>query len=76
MDILKKLLSRIPLATKIKNALEMHDYDNWKEGIYYGDAGKYTSVMIGVSGRFPLYSSKKQPKTVVMFGLPKEGCYI
>lgn len=52
MDTLKKLLSEIALATKIKVRLEMHDYENWKDGIYHGDAGKYAPVIIDILNEY------------------------
>lgn len=45
-NVIQRILERTPFETKLKVALEMHDYDNWENGEYNGDAGKYVDVII------------------------------
>lgn len=44
----KKILEETPLEIKLKVAFQMHDYENWKNGEYSGDAEKYVEVAMRI----------------------------
>lgn len=41
---LERIRARTPLLTKFKVAFEMHDYKNWEDGVYKGNAGQYAKI--------------------------------
>jgi hypothetical protein len=43
---LERIRQLTPLETKLKVAFQMHDYENWKNGEYFGDAEKYVEVAL------------------------------
>jgi hypothetical protein len=47
-SVVERLRKRISLETKLKVAFQMHDYENWHNGEYSGDAEKYAKIAIEI----------------------------
>jgi hypothetical protein len=45
-SVLERIRQRTPLETKLKVTFQMHDYENWKNGEYFGDAEKYVKIAL------------------------------
>jgi len=45
-SVLEKIRQRMPLETKLKISFQMHDYENWKDGEYFGDTEKYVKIAL------------------------------
>jgi hypothetical protein len=45
-NVIERIRKKIPLERKLRVAFQILDYENWKDGEYFGDVEKYVETTL------------------------------